>query len=71
MDDLYIYHKNFGKCKVLAFEKNIAIIKLERNYEQYVVTIGLSKKTNSWQQGFYFKTYDSAMDIYNFFVAET
>ena len=71
MEDLYICHKNLGKCKVLAFAKNIAIIKLLRDYEQYFVTIGLSKRTNSWKHAFYFKTYDSALDIYNFLVDES
>ena len=71
MEDLYIYHENLGKCKVLAFEKDIAIVKLQRKYEQYVVTIGLSKRTNSWKRGFYFKTYDNALDIYNFLLDES
>ena len=70
MEDLYIYHKTLGKCKVLAFAKDIAIIKLQRDYEQYIVTIGLSKRRNNWKRGFYFKTYDSAIDIYNFLVDE-
>ena len=70
MDDLYIYHKTFGKCKVLAFFKDIAILKLEQNYEKYVVTTGLSVKKNSWSRGFYFKKYNDAIDIYNFLIDE-
>ena len=68
MEDLYIYHKKFGKCKVLAFYQNIAILELKNNYEKFVVTIGLSKKTNSWQRGFYYKHYEDAFATYNNFL---
>ena len=64
MEGLYIYHKRFGKCKVLAFCKDIAIIKVENNYEKFVVTIGLSKTTNSWTRGFYHKNYKDAISTY-------
>lgn len=64
MEGLYIYHKRFGKCEVLAFCKDIAIIKLEDNFEKFVVTIGLSNITNSWIKGSYHKNFKDAISTY-------
>lgn len=44
MEDLNIYHKKFGKCKVVALFRDVALVELKNNVEKYVVTIGLSKK---------------------------
>jgi len=70
MEDLYINNSTFGKCKVICFEKNIALIELPCKHQNYAVTIGLSAKTNTWERGFFYKTYNAAVDIYNFLVDE-
>lgn len=62
MEDLYIYHKQFGKCKVIALFRDIALVELKNNMEKYVVTIGLSRKNNSWLKGHYCKSFDNALD---------
>ena len=65
MKDLYIYHERFGKCRVIAFFKDMAILRLQNNYDKYVVTIGLSRKYNNWRRGFYYKSLNDAISAFS------
>jgi len=62
---LYFYSKNFGKCEILCFFKDVAIVQLEKNIEKYVVTVGLNYKTKSWINGYYCKSLKVAGKIFN------
>ena len=70
MEDLYIYHKKFGKCKVVALFRDVALVELKNNVEKYVVTIGLSKKNNAWLKGMYYKTFDDALSAFGYFLQD-
>ena len=70
MEDLYIYHKQFGKCKVVTLFRDIGMVELNNNVEKYVVTIGLSRKNNSWLKGFYYKNYDDAITAFGYFLED-
>ena len=65
MEDIFVTNKNFGKCIVVCFFRDVAIVEIPNNYEKYVVTIGLSIKNNSWQQGYYCKNFKQAAEVFN------
>ncbi len=58
-------NKNFGKCEIICFFKDVAIIELGRNEEKYVVTIGFNLDTKSWNNGYYCKDLKTAGGIFN------
>lgn len=62
---MWFESKNFGKCEILCFFKDIAIIELEKNVEKYVVTVGLNYKSKSWNNGYYCKSLKVAGEIFN------
>lgn len=64
MGNIYFYHEHFGKCKVLGFFRNIAIIELKNQVEKYVVAVGFSRKERRWIKGFYYRDYDEAVSTY-------
>ena len=70
MEDLYINHKKFGKCKIVAMFRDIAIVELKNNIEKYVVTIGLSKKKNAWLKGMYYRKIDDAMTAFGYLLQD-
>ena len=70
MSDLYIENRTLGKCMIICFFKDLAIVELPNNYEKYVVTIGLSIKNNSWRQGYYFVDFEHAVDVFKNLVKE-
>ena len=65
MEEIYVMNRNFGKCTVLCFFRNVAILELEHNYEKYVVAVGLSIKENSWQYGYYYREFKDAAKVFN------
>ena len=65
MDEIYIENKTFGKCTVICFFRDVAIVELPRDYEKFVVTIGLSIKNNRWNRGFYCKSFKDAGVVFN------
>lgn len=70
MDDLYINHKTYGKCKVIALFRDIALVELKKNVEKYVVTIGLSRKENNWLKGMYYRKFDDAITAFGYFLQD-
>ncbi len=62
---LYFESKSFGKCEVLCFFKDVAIVELEKNTEKYVVTVGLDFKNKRWNNGYYCKNLKIAGEIFN------
>ncbi len=58
-------NKNFGRCEIICFFKDVAIIELEKNIEKYVVTVGLNYTTKSWKNGYYCKSLKIAGEIFN------
>ena len=64
------FRNRFGECKVICHLKDVAIVELENNYEKYVVTLGLSIKTGSWQRGFYCKNLKEASEVFNKIIEE-
>lgn len=54
----------FGICKVVAVYEDIALIKLEDNYEKYVVGFNLNIYSGKWNHGNYFKEFEDAISIF-------
>ena len=67
MENVYFNHDNFGKCKILGFFKDVAIIELKNQVEKYVVAVGFSRKNRRWNSGYYYRDYDEAIVSYIFF----
>lgn len=59
------FDNNFGKCEVICHLMDVAIIKLENNFEKYVVTIGLSIPSKKWERGYYCNSFKVASEIFN------
>ena len=67
---MYFEHKRFGKCDVICHYNDVAIVKLERNDEKYVVTIGLDTDKKKWLHGIYCKDLKEAGEIFNNLIEE-
>lgn len=62
---MHFNNKIFGKCKVICFYKDIAIIELEKNDEKYVVASGFNFNDKKWCRGYYCKTLKDAGKAFN------
>ena len=62
---IYLKNKIFGRCEIICYFKEVAIIELENNIEKYVVAIGFSIKSGNWTRGIYCKSLKNAGEIFN------
>ena len=66
MRNIYFYHNYYGKCKILGFFRDVAIIELKNQAKKYVVAVGFSRKYRRWNKGFYYNDYDDAVYTFSF-----
>lgn len=64
------YTERFGKCEVICHFREIALVKLEKNYEKYIVTIGLSIENKNWLNGIYCNNIKEAEEIFSKYVKD-
>lgn len=65
MEDMYIDNPKLGKCKIIAIFLDIAILEIKNNkYTCYALVNGLSIKTNTWENIFYYKDFSKALEVF-------
>ena len=62
---IFLKNKNFGKCEIICHFKEVAIIEIENNTEEYVVAIGFSIKYGNWTRGIYCRSLKNAGEVFN------
>lgn len=62
---MWFESEKFGKCEILCFFKDVAIVELEKNIEKYLVTTELDFNNKRWNSGCYCKDFKLASQIFN------
>ena len=66
METRMIYNKKYGKCELIGYFKNTALIKLKDRNDKYIVAVGFSLRNNDWNDCYYCSDYNDAILTYVF-----